>query len=191
MSIRALLKGVEKRLRSEGVLDDAPGDAVGRACGIHDDGRPPNSAGQTFYAVWWGGGRGTDRNPQRHDVTHAVTVTLTARLNYAPRDRQGDRLAGVGDVYDLVDAIAAPGVIHGSWDVVNYANEFIAGTAAWAALDEDNRAVSVNGFVEPLVLGPFNRRPTPAGWLGADGAPKDVVVFDVRFELARRIQSNG
>ncbi len=189
MSIRALLKGVEKRLRSEEVLDDRPEESVGALVGIHDDGRPPNNAGQFYFALWWTGGRGTDKNPQRHDVMHGVCLTLTARLNYAPRDRQGTRLTTIGDVYDLVDRVAAPNILHGNWATIEYANEFITGTAAWAALDSENREVSVNGFIEPLVLGTFSKRPTPAGWLGAEKGG-DIVVVDIRFEMARRIQVN-
>jgi hypothetical protein len=189
MSIRALLKGVEKRLRSEDVLNDRPDEAVGALVGIHDDGKPPPNCGQFYWALWWTGGRGTDKNPTRHDVMHGVCLTLTARLNYAPRDRQGERLTGVGDVYDLVDELVAPDVVHGNWDVIQNANEFIEGTAAWAALDSENREVSVNGFIEPLVLGTFAKRPTPAGWLGSEKGG-DIVVVDVRFEMARRIQVN-
>lgn len=189
MSIRALLKGVEKRLRSEDVLNDRPDEAVGALVGIHDDGKPPANCGQFYWALWWTGGRGIDKNPERHEVMHGVCATLTARLNYSPRDRQGTRQTAIGDVYDMVDRVAAPRVVHGNWDTITYANEFITGTAAWAALDSENREVSVNGFCGTLVLGTITKRPAPAGWLGSEKGG-DVVVVDVRFELAQRIQAN-
>ena len=189
MSIRALLKGVEKRLRSADVLNDQPAEDFGKLVGIHEGGRPPGFTGQTYYALHWNGGRGTDRNPQRHDVMHGVVVTLTCRLNYAPRDRQGARLTTIGDVYDLVDAVAGPNIVHGNWDTVRYANEFITGTADWAALD-DTRTVTANGFVEPLVLADLGpERTAPPGWV-AESAAKDVYVIDIKFELARRVQAN-
>lgn len=191
MSIRALLKGVERRLRSEGVLDDQPDQTVGRLCGVHDGARPPNNAGQFYFAIDWAGGRGNDPDPQRHDVYHAVLVTLTARLNYAPRDRRGAVMTNLNDVYDLADLVTGPNVVHGNWDLIRYANELIVGTQAWADLDPGNRTATVNGFTEPLVLagsyGPA--RPAQTGWLGLE-TPKDVYVIEMRFERARRIQYN-
>jgi hypothetical protein len=191
MSISALLKGVEKRLRSEDVFDDQPEETVGRYFGIHPNpGIPPRGFGQWYASIHWGGGQGRDRNPQRHDAFHGVIVTLTARLNYAPRDRQGIRLATANDVYDLADRIAAPNIVHGNWSVVNYANEFIVGTAAWAAIQDPPESATVNGFTETLVLGPMGpERPAPPGWVSEDAA-KDVYVIDIRFADARRIQAN-
>ena len=200
MSIRALLKGVEKRLRSAAVLNDRPDEAVGQFVGVQPrPGRPPRNAGQWYVAVSHGGGRGADPNPQSHDVYHGVVVTLTARLNYAPKDRQGERLTTVDDVYDLVDRIAGPNVIHGNYDLLGYANELIVGTAEWAAL-EVGRVASVNGYLEPLVLGPFGpEREAGPGWVGSQGSSlvrdgvvssltSDVYVIDIRFNDARRIR---
>jgi hypothetical protein len=161
---------------------------VGQYVGVQPaPGKPPRNFGQWYAAVAWGGGRGGDRNPQRHDVYHGVVVTLTCRLNYAPKDRQGIRLATAGDIYDLVDQIAGPNVIHGSWLVVQYANEFITGTAEWAELGS-GRTASVNGFTETLVLDTFGpERPVTGDWIGADEA-KDCYAIDIRFREARRIR---
>src|SRR5262245_31512241 len=107
MSIGALLLGVEKRLRSEDVFNDQPEQEIGRVVGIQPaPGMPPRNFGQFYVSVRWGGGRGTDANPTRHDVFNGVILTLTARLNYAPRDRQGKRFTTVGDVLALADQIA-------------------------------------------------------------------------------------
>jgi hypothetical protein len=188
MSIRALLLGVEKRLRSAAVFDDQPDEAVGRYVGLMPaPGKPPANFGQWYAAIYWGGGNQTDKNPQRHDVMHAVTVTLTARLNYAPKDRQAKRLTTVGDIYDLVDRIAAPGIIHGSWDVVSLANELIPGTQAYIDAEGLEETATVNGFVETLVLDNFGpERQVGADWVGSE--TKDVYAIDIRFSRARRIQ---
>lgn len=191
MSIAALLKGVEARLRSDDVFDDQPDQEFGKYIGIQPNpGKPPRGFGQWYAAIRWGGGQGRDRIPTRHDVYHGVIVTVTARLNYAPRDRQGAQLAKANDIYDLVDRIAAPNIIHGNWDTINLANTFIVGTAAWAALQDPVPAATVNGFTETLVLGPLGpERTAEADWV-SDVPAKDVYVIDIRFADARRIQVN-
>ena len=188
MSIRALLLGVEKRLRSAEVFNDQPNKDIGACVGLQPaPGAPPANFGQWYAAIHWSGGRQSDGNPQVHSAYHGVVVTVTARLNYAPRDRQAKRMTTVGDVYDLVDQIAAPNVIHGNWQTVfEYANEFIPGTAAYAAVN--GGSVTVNGFMEPLVLDSFGpERVAPPGWGGVEDT-KDVLVIDIRFKEARRIQ---
>lgn len=192
MSIAALLKGVEKRLRSAAVFNDQPTESIGKRIGIRPSpGRPPPNFGQWFASVYWGGGRGSDRNPQRHDVYHGVTITLTARLNYAPDDRKGIRLTTANDVYDLADRIAGPQIIHGSWEVIKLANQFITGTAEWAAIQVPPGVATVNGYVETLVLmTPFGpERPVDGSWINAEST-KDVYAIDIGFRDARRIQYN-
>lgn len=189
MSIRALLLGVEKRLRSAAVFNDRPGESVGAYVGVQPaPGKPPNNFGQWYAAVSWGGGRQSDDDPQAHSVYHGVIVTLTARLNYAPRDRQGARFTTVGDIYDLVDRVCAPNVIHGNWlTTFTYANEFIPGTAAYVAA-QGSGSVTVNGYMETLVLDAFGpERAAPPGWGGVESTG-DVYVIDCRFQKARRIQ---
>ena len=76
MSVAALLRGVEKRLRSAAVLNDLPGRPDGKRVGIAlAPGKPAPGFGDVWYAVHWGGASGDDPNPQGHDVSHAVTVT--------------------------------------------------------------------------------------------------------------------
>lgn len=189
MSIAALVKGVEARLRSAAVFNDQPAEAVGKYVGVQPaPGKPPRNFGQWYAAVAWGGGRGRDANPQRSDQYHGVVVTLTCRLNYAPKDRQAVRLATAGDIYDLVDRIAGPNVVHGSWEVLALANAFITGTAEWAAAQDPPEEATVNGFVEPLVLDAFGpERPVNGEWVGADSA-KDCYAIDIKFREARRVR---
>lgn len=188
MSIRALLKGVEKRLRSADVFDDMPGTEVGRFVGVHPSpGKPPRNFGAWYAAIHWGGGRGADNKPERHDVYHGVVVTLTARLNYAPKDRQGIRLTTAEDIYDLVDRIAGPNVVHGSHEARTNANEFIEGSVDYVAIH--GGTATVNGFVEPLVLTAFGpERVAPGDWVTSQTATSDVYVIDIRFAEARRIR---
>jgi hypothetical protein len=189
MSIRALLLGIEKRLRSADVFNDRPQESVGAYFGVHPaPGSPPPNFGQWYCSIAWGGGRQSDQDPQSQSVYHGAVLTLTARLNYAPRDRQGKRLTTVGDIYDLVETICAPNVIHGNWlTVFQYANEFIEGTAQYVEAAGAGTA-TVNGFMETLVLDTYGpERVAPPGWGGID-APKDVYVIDMRFARARRIQ---
>ena len=188
MSISALVRGVEKRLRSAAVFDDQPEAEVGRHIGVQPaPGKPPPNFGQWFASVRWGGGRGDDRDPLSHNVVHGIIVTLTARLNYAPRDRQGMRLTTASDIYDLVDQIIGPNVIHGNYDVLTYANQLISGTEEWGLIQTPTVGATVNGYEEPLVLGPVGpERPVGMEWLGVES--RDTFAIDIRFELARRVQ---
>lgn len=192
MSISALVKGVEKRLRSVDVFNDAPDAPIGNLVGRQPNpGKPPANFGQFYCSVYWAGGTGTDKNPVRHDVFNGVVVTVTARLNYAPRDRQGVRLTTDSDVYDLVDRIIAPNVIHGNWLTITYANEFIEGTAEWIDIHNPSGSATVNGYIETLVLDTFGPdRLATADWVGSDKPVKDVYVIDAKFSLARRVQAN-
>ena len=189
-SASALVRAVEKRLRSAEVFDDQPAEEVGRYIGRQPSpGRPPGSAGQWYAAVYWNGGRGDDRSPQTWNVLHGVTVTLTARLGYAPRDRQGIRLTTASDVYDLACAIAGQNIVHGNYDLILEANRLIPGTADYlTANGGDPDDATVNGFLEPLVVGPFGpERPAPAGWV-AESSAKDVFVVDIKFEMTRHLK---
>lgn len=175
MSARALLKAVETRLRSSSVLDDPEG----RLCGIRPDGRPPPNAGQLYYAIWWN--RCQARMEQTvvdyTDVDHAVTITITARVGFIPQDRRGKVVRESGDLLDLAEAIAAPGLIHG-----NYAAVF-----ATANTNIDGAGSTTNGFIEPLWLigyGPVMEK-GPA-WIGAENG-KDIYAIDIAFGRARRL----
>ncbi len=175
------------------MFNDQPEAEIGKFVGIQPaPGKPPPNFGQFYCSVRWGGGQGRARNPnKRHDVYQGVTITLTARLGYAPRDRQGIRLATVGDFYDLVDQIAGQDVIHGSNEIFRYANELIPGTQHYLDLHDPDGVATVNGYYEPLVLVSFGpEREADAAWVGTETAPKNVFVTDIRFADMRRTQSN-
>lgn len=191
MSISAILKGIETRLRSASVLNDQPTEAIGKVCGVQPNpGRPPPGAGQYYFSVHWSGGRQTDRNPQCHDVLQAVVVTITARLGYAPKDRRGKQITTVGNLLDIADTIFGPNVIHGNYDVLAAANALIPGTKEYlVATGGDPATTTINGYVEPLVgldYGP-EREESP-DWVGSE-AEVDVYTIPVRFGDARRIRA--
>lgn len=175
MSARALAAAVVARLRSAAVLDDP----AGAVCAARPTGKPPPGCGQRFYAVHWAASRerGDHTTAEHTDCDHAVTVTITARLGVAPDDRRFKAITDAGDLVDLAERIAAPGVVHGNYaEVLAAANALIPGFG-----------VTTNGFVEPLWLlgyGPVVEQ--GPGWVGArDG--KDVYSIDVRFGRARRL----
>lgn len=180
MSISALLRGGESRLRTVLSADE-------KTVGVRlAPGRPPPKMGQLYYAVSWGGGRGDDHNPQSSDILHGLTVTLTARLGFAPNDRRGKVVSDPAGLYDLADAIAGKDVIHGNWATITAANALIPGTAEYVAIH--GGSASVNGFTETLVLLGFGpEREESPEWVGAT-SESDVYAIDVRFGEARRVQ---
>jgi len=181
MSTRAILKGIETRLRS--VLDDSAGNLVGIQ---PNPGRPPANFGQLYYSVHWGGNQSQDQNPQALDLAHSATVTITARLNYAPRDRRGVVITTADDLYDLADQIAAIDVIHGNYTVLDEANKLIPGTAEYVAIHGGTPLG--NAFFEPFVLlsvGPDIEQ--TADWIKSSTPPSGVYSIAVRFGTARRI----
>lgn len=186
MSIRAILKAVETRLRSTAVLNDP----LGKKCAIQETGRPDPGFGQLYYAVHWGGATADSMIHEvgHVDMEHAVNVTITARVGVVPTDRRGDVISTAGELFDLAEAIAAPGVIHGNYaEVMNVANGLIPGTAEYEVLNP-GYGITVNGFVEPLVLlgyGPLQEQ--PASWAGGRHGKNDLFTITVRFGRARRI----
>lgn len=192
-TISALLKGAEMHLRAAARFNDEPdaGLSKGKRIGVTlAPGMPPPMMGQWYAALHWAGGQGNDRNPVRHDVFHGLVVTLTGRIGYAPKDRHGFALTSPNDLYDLIDAFAAPKLIHGSWGLLAEANKYIPGTAEYlTANGGDENDATTNGFVEPLVLAGFGpEREAGADWIGGNDG-KGVWVCDIRFEMARRLQS--
>ncbi len=197
MSAPALLRGVERRLRSVQVLNDRPAEEIGKFVGVTPaPGNPPRAFGQYFLSIRYGGMRPNAPNPNlRHDVYEGVIVTLTARLNYSPGDRKGRVMTDTLDpvaFYELVELIKAPGTIHGQPLVLQYANELIEGTVEWCAVQDPPVLVpTVNGFTELLVVGPVQpERLATSAWVGTEKEVKDVYVIDIPFKDARRIQYN-
>lgn len=189
MSARALLKAVETRLRSAAVLNDP----TGTRCGIQTDGRPPGQSGQLYYAIHWAGARDRQEatTADQVDLEHQVTVTISARLGVAPPDRRGAKISTTGDLLDLAEALAQPGVIHGQYaHVMNAANALIPGTQEYSDAQGGTPPpdVTTNGFEEPLHLiglGPV--LPKNKDWMTTHLNP-DVYAVEVRFGKARRLQ---
>jgi hypothetical protein len=192
VSIRALLKAVESRLRSAAVLDDA----AGKYCGVQPDGRPPPGCGQLYYAVHHTGA--TDRREattaDQTDLSYAVSVTVTARLGVAPTDRLGAKVSTPGDLLDLAEALAEVGVVHGNYaQVLAGANALIPGTQEYsdASADDPPPGVTTNGFEEPLALAGIGQLvERPASWVRAERA-SEVWSVEVRFAGARRLRLAG
>lgn len=185
MSISALLRGVEAILRGPGVLDDPGLERPGKQCGIQPLGRPPASIGQLYVAIHWAGASGDDLNPQSSDQLHGVHLTLTARMGFAPRDRRGKVIADSLGLYDLIDTLSGPGVIHGNWLLITEANKLIPGTTQYATIH--GGSATTNGFCETLVLQSAGPLVEPdAGWVGSDEA--NVLCCTLTFGLARRVQ---
>jgi hypothetical protein len=181
VSVRALLKGVESILRT------ALSDSTGTFVGVQPDGRPPNGSGQWYYAIHWAGATGDDANPQSIDCLHAVTVTISARMGYAPKDRRGERITLDQELLDRAAAVAESSLIHGSWAVVTAANQLIPGTSQYVAIH--GGIATTNGFCETLVLqhyGPVVEM--PGEWVGSDQPDKNVLTCACNFGLGRRVQ---
>ena len=172
MSAAALLKAVEAKLRA------LLADPTGKVVGVQPDGRPPPAAGQWYYAVHYAGRRGDGRADDL-DTRTGVTVTITAKMALAPRDRRGERMTLDGELLARAEAVIAGGVVHAAYDVLGDANARIAAAGG-----------TTNGFVEPLVFlsdGPVLEK--GPDWVGAEGDhPPTVLAIEVRFGQARRVE---
>lgn len=182
MSTRAILRGIQTRLRSAAVLDDS----AGTICGIQPNpGRPPANFGQLYYSVHWAGNQSNDPNPQSLDTAHTANVTITARLGYAPRDRRGRVITDAEELYDLAEAVVT--AIHGNYDVLTEANKLIPGTAEYVAIN--GGAASANGFIEPFVFQSYGPEiEQSADWIKSSQEPSGVYSIPIRFGTARRIK---
>lgn len=190
MSASALLRAFETHLRT--VLSDADG----KYSRVMPDDRPPPGFGQRFYSVHPAGVRDRQEatTADQTDAEYAVSVTIAARIGVAPTDRQGAKITGSGDLIDLAEALAVPGVISGNYELMGAVNALIPGTAEHVAANGGDGEMTTNGFVEPLLfLGYSNPQERAANWCRSDPkAPTtDVWSITVRFGRARRIQVKG
>ena len=184
MSMGALLRGVEARLRSTAVLNDQPTEAVGKLVGVMPDGSPPNSFGQFYCAVHSLGWRESDPNALSGDELYSVGVTVTARLNYAPGDRRGRQMTNPDDFLAAVGAVQT--ALHQDDLHRIEANKLIAGTAEYVAVN--GGSATANGFLEPLRFQSASEvQPVPPGWGGIENT-KDVYRVALRFIDARLVR---
>ncbi len=188
MSIGAILSGVEIRLRSSACLNDQPAEAVGKLVGVQPEGMPPPNAGQFYYAPYFAGLRNGDDNSLSMDWFYSVTVAITGRMGYAPKDRRGARMVLENQLLDR--AIDLAGFLHQDELHRIRANELITGTAEQVAL-AGSGSVTVNGFLTPLKLASISQvRPCPPEWMHTD-QKTDSYYIEVAFQNAHRIQIIG
>jgi len=184
-AISAYLKGVEKRLRV--ALDDQPAEEFGKLVGVKPDGRPPNNCGQWFYAVHFEGCPSDDTGAQTNDMLLNVSVTITRRMNYSPKDRKGSQAASPEEILD--QAIVVKDLIHQDEVTRKYANIEMGFTSAEAIA---GRTATVNGWVEPLrYLRISGISEQSAEWVGGNTetqAEKDIFVLTIDFGRARLVK---
>jgi len=182
VSSRALLKGTETRLRA------LLGDAAGQKSGVQPPpGRPPAFSGQFYYAIWLTGVSGDDQNALSDDKVYGVCVTITARMGYAPKDRQGQKMTEADQLLDEADAVAT--AFHQSDLLRIEANKLIPGTAEYVAIHGGGE--TVNGFEEPLRFQSYGPPENRGGeWVGSETAG-NVWAIDVYFGGAKRVTPIG
>lgn len=146
-------------------------------CDEQPDGFPPPNAGQIYYAVdeyGW-----TNTADESLDEYCGVSVTITLRAGFAPKDRHAMALRR-----DLRRRRAdVRRVIHNNYDLMNLANRKL----------EEHFKHPVNGFVEPLRFRSAGK-PEIRGpeWFSAEANPNASAICGVSctllFERARRVQ---
>jgi hypothetical protein len=140
-----------------------------------------------YYAISSAGERDIDDNAQGSDRYYNVTVTITARLGYSPRDRRGGQLLTPAQLLAMADVIAL--ALHEDDLTRIAANTLIPNTAEWVAVN--GGTVSVNGFLEPLRAGPVSKvLKAPPDWTDAT-EKTDVYYVEVTLKDARRCQYIG
>jgi hypothetical protein len=177
MSQAALCQAVCDRLQAVLSLDAA-------TCDLMPDGYPKPSCGELFVAVHPG-----DSSPDPAEglaEVFSMYVTVTRRLGYAPKDRQGVevwRKAAVGLDAVVRRVMTALHLDAGADAVLNAANAYIAAEGAG------------NGFVEPLRW-QHTGRPEPKGpeWFSTDAEAGGRFLnagsaVEIRFGEAKRIQT--
>lgn len=172
MSKAALLRGAQKRLRA--TFDDPSGKRIG----IQPTGQPPPFAGQWYIAIHPGARSNSDTNPLSLEERYDLGVTVTVRMGYAPKDRQGERvlLDAPDGILHLADRIRAD--LHGNYDVLIEANTLIG--------DESN------GFVEPLSFqsdSVIQEKPASWVWADDDENPPTTFAVEMKFGGALRVQT--
>lgn len=170
MSMEALLLAVRDRLRTECDYADAQ-------CDVQPDGRVPPPAGQVYVSVHPAGFRNTAEYDLGLDEAYDVTVTLTMRAGWLPRDRVGTQQTARPSAGLYARAAAIRAALHMAYAVTAAANE---------AIGDDE-----NGFVEPLRFSSCSA-PQEKGpeWFGAEGdaTPAAGYAVELRFVGARRVQ---
>lgn len=171
VSLNALMIAASNRLRDALALKAIE-------CDVMDGPEPPNNAGAVFYAVHGGGGW---NNPAKEclDERLGFRVTVSMRVADSPRDRTGRSrlaLAKAGLVDRCNDVVA---VLHGSYEVMNAANDLIG---------------DAQGFVEPpRFRDAGSGDPTEVGphWFGGQPSQDRLagITLTLTFRDARRVRA--
>lgn len=180
MSQRCMCLAVLDRIRS--VLSLPAGAGGQLTSNVTFDAQPAPGCGEWFYAVYAGEWRGDSGDADLQEMI-GVNVTVTRRVGFAPRDRQGpDVWAEANDGLDVTlrKIVAA---VHRSYTVLNAANVYVE------ALNENSW-----GFEEPLSF-VNGGKPEPKGvdWFCAEDAGSGKfanagVAQTLSFGRAKRVQ---
>lgn len=164
----ALIEGVVEFLKSTaGMGLDA------KECAEQTDGQPPPSAGQRYIAIHDNGSN--NDATETLDEQYALSVTITLRTPFAPRDREQTVRREIRELAHKVKL-----ALHGQDDPVGKANSYLAST--------------VQQFCEPLrYLNTSEIQTKGPDWFFAEstgmGDSKSGVAITVRFGKARLIEA--
>jgi hypothetical protein len=188
LSQRAMALAMRDRLRDVMNLDAAE-------CGVRPPpGKPPASCGEKFIAIWENG-ISNDATESRDD-RHALAITVTRRVTYAPGDREAEEVIDEAVVGLEVFADQIASLVHGdfgnttgstdtnnNYAIMNAANDYIAGVLPAALVNTSY------GFTEPLRFLSATRTEEKNGdWFGGDPAERDVGrAITLYFGKARRV----
>jgi len=127
-----LLQAVEEKLK------EALPTLADVRVGIQPDGRPPASAGQWYAAIYPISEQNNDSNPIGMALEYDFGVSLTYRMAYAPRDRQGSEMT-VANTGFLSRAGTIRDKLHGSWPIITLANQKLVNLAGGADVYQFNQ----------------------------------------------------
>lgn len=181
MSMRALLKAVEARVRTLTGLDSSK-------VAVRLSGEPPAFAGEVFWSVHPGPFT-NDLDTGRRD-TYEVRVTLTRRSGSYPDDRRGDELMcdATDGMYKDAEAVIAG--LHMDYTTLDLVGGTY-GAGNWTGGETYSLTTAVNGFVEPLMFESCSE-PQRVGnaWFHSDES-EDVSGYAmlIVFGKARRVQT--
>lgn len=175
--LSALLLAVRNQLRTSLTLDAS-------GCGIQLDAQPPPFFGQQYISIYGTSWKPTSEVMEGIDENFSLSIALTKRFPYAPKDRVADELYInlVGGMELLIRQIN--GIVHRSNPIQIATNVIV--TAQFS---------SASKFIEPLVWKGSDSNPTimNGAWCGSDDEKlmndPAALLMQTYFGDARRVQS--